>query len=65
MYLALGHHSVHGVAAAWTPVSWQLGVVESSIVVVRSSGDAKATVKFVAASHRWQHPSLDWISVSL
>ena len=49
MYLALGHHSVHGAAAAWTPVSWQLGAVESSVVVARSSGDAEATVRLVAA----------------
>jgi len=39
MYLTLGHHLVHGAAAAWTPVSWQLSVVESSVVVARSSGD--------------------------
>ena len=49
MYLALGHHSVHGAAAAWTPVSWQLGAVESNVVVGRSSGDAEATVRLVAA----------------
>ena len=49
MYLALGHHSVHGAAAAWTPVSWQLGAVESSVVVARSSDDAEATVRLVAA----------------
>ena len=49
MYLTLGHHSVHGAAAAWTPVSWQLGAVESSVVVARSSGDVEATVRLVAA----------------
>ena len=49
MYLALGHHSVHGAATAWTPVSWQVGAVESIVVVTRSSGDAEATVKLVAA----------------
>ena len=49
MYLALGHHSVHDAAADWTPVSWQLGAVESSVVVARSSGDAEATVRLVAA----------------
>ena len=49
MYLALDHHSVYGAIAAWTPVSWQLGVVESSVVVARSSGDAEATVRLVAA----------------
>ena len=48
MYLALGHHSVHGAAAAWTLVSWQLGAVESSVVVARSSGDAEVTVRLVA-----------------
>ena len=47
MYLALGHHSVHGAEAAWTPVLWQLGVVESSVEVARSSGDAEATVESV------------------
>ena len=49
MYLALGHHSVHGAATAWTPVSSQLGAVESSVVVARSSGDAEAMVRLVAA----------------
>ena len=49
MYLALGHHSVHGAAAAWTPMLWQLGAVESSVVVVRSSGDVEVTVRLVAA----------------
>ena len=49
MYLALGHHSVHGAVAAWMPVSWQLGAIESSIVVARSSGDEEATVRLVAA----------------
>ena len=49
MYLALGHHSVHGAAAAWTSVSWQLGAVEFSVVVARSSGDAEATVRLVVA----------------
>ena len=49
MYLTLGHHSVHGAVAAWTPVSWQLGVVESSVVVARSSGEAEATVRLVVA----------------
>jgi len=47
MYLALGHHSVHGAEAAWTPVSWQPGVVESSVEVVRFSGDADATAESV------------------
>ena len=49
MYLALGHHSVHGAAAAWTPVSWQLSAVESSVVMARSSGNADAMVRLVAA----------------
>ena len=49
MYLALGHHLVHDVAAVWTLVSWQLGAVESSVVVAKSSGDAEATVRLVAA----------------
>ena len=49
MYLALGHHSVHGAVAAWTPVSWQLGAVESSVEVARSSDDAEATVRMVTA----------------
>jgi len=34
-------------------------------VVAMSSDDAEATVRLVAASRRWQHPSLDWISVFL
>ena len=49
MYLVLGHHSVHSAAASWTPVSWQLGAVESSVVATRSSGNAEATVRLVAA----------------
>jgi len=65
MYLTLVHHSVHGTAAALTPVSWQLCVAESSVVVAMSSGDAEATVRLVAAFRRWQHSSLDRISVSL
>ena len=49
IYLVLGHHSVHSAAASWMPVSWQLGAVESSVVVARFSGDAEATVRLVAA----------------
>ena len=61
MYLDLGHHSVHGAAAAWMPVSRQLGAVESSVVVARSSGDGGVGV----ASYRWQHSSLDRIRFSV